>query len=96
MKIGVARIRFIQRAKDLGFTLHEIDELLRLRVPPDSSCRQVRRHAEQKVADVEARILTLTRMRTALESLIQQCAAGGPRGDCPILDAMEGEEPPSA
>jgi len=49
----VARIRFIRRAKELGFKLSEISELLSLRVDPDSTCSDVRQQTEFKIADVE-------------------------------------------
>src|SRR5881394_2167200 len=52
----VARLRFIKRAKDLGFTLREIAELLALRSDPDNPCAEVRQRAQAKVADIDARI----------------------------------------
>lgn len=86
----VERIRFIQRAKELGFTLEEIGELLRLRVDPGSTCEQVRRRAEAKIADVEDRIRSLETIRRALGQLADACAAEGPVSECPILDVLEG------
>src|SRR4051812_35457550 len=52
----VARLRFIRRAKELGFTLNEIGELLSLRLDPDTTAADVRRRAEGKLADIEAKI----------------------------------------
>src|SRR5207247_2671094 len=52
----VARLRFIRRAKELGFTLKEIAGLLALRVDPDTTCADVRQRARTKIADVEAKI----------------------------------------
>src|SRR5258708_2566151 len=52
----VARLQFIQRAKELGFTLNEIKELLSLRVDPDTSCEDVRAKAEVKIADIHGKI----------------------------------------
>src|SRR5262249_50603734 len=51
----VRRLRFIRRAQELGFTLKEVKELLSLRVRPNSSCADVRRKAEAKIADVDER-----------------------------------------
>src|SRR5207245_11222249 len=57
----VARLRFIRRAKELGFSLKEINELLALRVDPDTTCAEVRTKAQAKIADVEQKIEALQR-----------------------------------
>jgi Cu(I)-responsive transcriptional regulator len=86
----VARLRFIRRAKELGFTLKEIRELLALRDDPDASRADVRQRAEDKVADIEARVRDLLRMRDALLRLTAACHGQGPADGCPILDALSG------
>ena len=63
----VARIVFIRRAKDLGFTLKEINELLDLRIRPRRNCAQVKKSADAKIADIDSRIASLRRMRRALK-----------------------------
>jgi MerR family mercuric resistance operon transcriptional regulator len=88
----VRRVRFIRHAKELGFTLKEIQELLELRVDPQSSCADVRRRASDKIADIEGRIASLERMRKALESLARKCRGRGPTTDCPILEELDREE----
>jgi MerR family copper efflux transcriptional regulator len=85
---AIARIRFIRRAKDLGFTLKEITELLELRIDPDKSCADVRALAKAKIADVDAKIEDLTRIKAALETLARACRGKGPTSECPILDAI--------
>ena len=65
----VARLRFIKRAKELGFSLKEIKELLALRVDPDTTCADVRSRAEAKIADVEEKIKALQRIKKALVKL---------------------------
>ena len=85
----VRRVRFIRRAKDLGFTLREVGELLSLRVESSTTCAAVRGIANAKVADIEAKIAELTRMKAALERLARACRGKGPTGECPILDALE-------
>jgi len=80
---AVARIRFIRRAKELGFTLKEIAELLDLRVDPDKSCADVRALARTKLADVEQKLSDLTRIQAALQELVNGeladcCAGAGP------------------
>ena len=84
----VGRIRFIRRAKELGFTLREIGELLRLRVDPSCTCATIRRRAEAKIADVENRIQALEAMRRALVQITRQCEGDGPASECPILDEI--------
>ncbi len=91
----VARLRFIRRAKELGFSLGEIKELLDLRVSPEISKAEVQRTARAKIADLEERIKELERMKRALEEITAACSGQGPSGSCPILDALEsgpGEE----
>lgn len=85
----IARLRFIRQAKELGFSLHEIKELLSLRVTPGKSCADVRARAEAKIADVEQRIAQLDRMKRALAKLATACSGRGPTSECPILEALE-------
>jgi len=89
---AVARLRFIRQAKELGFTLSEIKELLALRVAPGKSCADVRAHAEAKIADVDRRIASLKRVRGALVTLASACLGKGPVSQCPILEALEHKE----
>ena len=88
----VARLRFIRQAKDLGFSLSEIKELLALRVTPGTSCGDVRAHAEHKIADVDRRLASLKRVRGALVKLASACSGKGPVSQCPILEALEKKE----
>lgn len=89
---AVARLRFIRQAKDLGFSLSEIKELLALRVTPGKSCADVRAHAAHKIADVDRRIASLRRVRGALAKLASTCSGKGPVSQCPILEALEHKE----
>uniref|UniRef100_A0A7C2JZL3 Heavy metal-responsive transcriptional regulator n=1 Tax=Schlesneria paludicola TaxID=360056 RepID=A0A7C2JZL3_9PLAN len=89
----IARLQFIQRAKELGFTLNEIKELLSLRVDPGTSCEDVKSRTKAKIADIEDRIKTLQRMKTALVRLAQECGKSGGGSLCPILDALDGCPP---
>ncbi|MCH7778598.1 MAG: MerR family DNA-binding protein [Gemmatimonadetes bacterium] len=85
----VHRIRFIRHAKDLGFTLNEIGELLSLRPDPHGSCDAVKERAEAKVADIEEKIGSLTRMQHSLGRLIDACESRSETAECPILEALE-------
>jgi MerR family mercuric resistance operon transcriptional regulator len=89
----VARLRFVHRAKELGFSLKEIKELLALRVDPDTNCADVKSRAEAKVADIEDKIETLQKMKLALVKLTRSCRSQGPISECPILAALDGESP---
>ncbi len=88
----VGRIRFIKRAKELGFALKEISELLSLRVDPDTTCADVREQTELKIADVEEKIRALQTIKTALEKLAVSCTGSGPTSECPILEALNSQE----
>lgn len=87
---AVQRIRFIRRAKELGFTLKEIQELLSLRLDPAASCSDVKGRADAKIADIDERIESLRRMKKALVKLTKACNGKGDAGECPILDALNG------
>ena len=82
------RVRFIQQAQELGFTLSEIKQLLSLRVDPRTSCADVRAKAEEKIADIDGKLSALRRMRGALVRITTTCSGDGPTSECPILDYM--------
>lgn len=85
----VARIQFIKNAKELGFSLREISELLSLRVNPDSRCGDVKKRAEEKISDIEEKIKTLQKMKKALLKLAKECKGRADISECPILEALE-------
>src|SRR5213594_4395956 len=89
---AVARLRFIKHAQDLGFSLQEIQELLRLRVRHGAACDSVERKTRQKIEVVQQRIRDLQRMRRTLERLAAACAARRPTDDCPILEVLEDDD----
>jgi len=88
---AVAVLRFIRRAKELGFTLREIKGLLALRLDATATRAEVRQQAKAKVADIEARIADLQRMRDALQNLVKKCHGDGATTGCPILAALQGQ-----
>ena len=81
------RLRFIRRAKSLGFSLEEIAELLRLN---DGGGRRgaVRALAEQRLSEIEQKLAELTRMRNTLRHLVRQCLGDGPLAGCPIIETV--------
>ena len=88
----VIRIQFIKRGKELGFSLKEISELLSLRIDSDTTCSDVKKLAEIKIADVEEKIRVLQSIKKALTKLVALCSGQGPTGVCPILEALETKE----
>lgn len=90
----VERVRFIKRAKELGFSLKEIKDLVALRPAPGSACTRVRKRAEAKITDIEEKIRSLQRMKRSLQRLAAACEGKGPVSKCPILDALEESEKP--
>lgn len=90
----VQRLRFIRRAKALGFSLDDIGELLRL--TEDGQDRgQVKAIAQRRVADLEQRIVELDRMRSILAHHAGHCSGHGAVKGCPIIQALLGEPPGS-
>lgn len=86
---SVARLRFIRRAKDLGFTLTEIGELLELSGRGDVP--EIREAARHKLDLVEHKLAELQRVRDGLRQLIAACPGHGPAEHCPILRALSDE-----
>ncbi len=86
----VDRIQFIRRAKDLGFSLREIAELLSLRVDSEAACGEVMERATSKIEDIQGKIKTLSRMKRVLTKLVASCGANEVTDCCPILDSLEG------
>lgn len=86
----VRRLEFIQGAKELGFSLAEISELLSLKADPRRSCSSVKKKAEKKISDITEKIKALQRMKRALVRLSKACSDGkASTSNCPILDALD-------
>lgn len=85
---AVDRVRFIRRAKELGFTLEEISELLALKVSHGKSCESVRKRALDKVTAIDEKLKDLRNMRRALDELVKRCSGQEGIDDCTILDAL--------
>jgi MerR family copper efflux transcriptional regulator len=85
----ITRLRFIKKAKELGFSLSEIKELLALSCDPSASKADVKHQVESKINDIKQKIIDLKNIVTALEHLTSECDGHGSVSDCPILDALE-------
>jgi MerR family copper efflux transcriptional regulator len=85
----IARLRFIRRAKELGFTLAEIKELLGLWFEANTRCEHIRQRAGQKITDIEDKIRSLQKMKRSLKKVISECESGASIGDCPLLEGID-------
>ena len=88
---AVRIVRFIKRAQDLGFTLDEVEELLRLRSDTRRDRVRIRRVAERRVKQIDGKIAELQAMKKALGHLLHCCREGSTL-ECPIIDALDGAE----
>ena len=84
----VARLRFVRRAKALGFTLVEIRDLLALSGRREDDMGGLKAAATEKLADVENKLAELTRIREGLQALVASCPGHGALDQCPILNAL--------
>ena len=84
----ISRLRFVLRAKSLGFQLAEIRELLELSDEHAGDMRNLRATAESKLAEIESRLAQLTRVRDALRAMVEACPGDGPLSGCPIRSAL--------
>ena len=86
----VRRLQFIHRARDLGFSIAEVDRLLSLWSDRERASADVKRLALEHVARVETKMAELGQMRDAILHLAERCH-GDDRPECPILDKLAGE-----
>ncbi|MBL4866820.1 MAG: Zn(2+)-responsive transcriptional regulator [Pseudomonadales bacterium] len=88
---AIQQIEFIISAKNLGFSLKDIQELLNLRVDKENhTCEEVKTLAEGKLEEIEDRIKELSRIQNALKQVIDTCCGGPESADkCSILSALE-------
>jgi MerR family copper efflux transcriptional regulator len=93
---AVRQVHFILRAKDLGFSLDEIADLLNLSVDAESGVAGVKARASRRLAEIEGQIARLEGIRARLASLVAACPGHGPLEGCPILSAIRAGESASA
>jgi MerR family mercuric resistance operon transcriptional regulator len=83
----VARLGFVRRARELGFTLDEVRALLGLAAGGHASCAEVRNLAASHLKDVRVRIADLKRMERVLADSVRACDAGQDPG-CPLIESL--------
>lgn len=86
---AVVRIHFIRHAKELGFSLQEIGELLSLKLDPKTKCGDIKKRAQKKIREIDVKIQMLERMRLTLLRLTRMCEERKQASECPILDALD-------
>ena len=89
---SIRQLAFIRQAKQLGFSLMQIAELLSLQIDPTKDCGDIRGLTKDKLHEIEGKIKSLRKIKQALQSLINQCPSEGPSEECPILDALDAVE----
>lgn len=85
------RLAFIRHARDLGFTLEAIRDLLGLSDRPDQSCAEVDSIARAQLQAVEGRIVRLQALKSELERMVDHCA-GGRIADCRVIEVLGNHE----
>ena len=83
------RLRFVLRARELGFSLEEVRGLLRLVDERDRPCAKARDVAAVHLADIRAKIADLKRMERVLKDVVVQCG-DGTRPECPLIETLFG------
>jgi MerR family transcriptional regulator, mercuric resistance operon regulatory protein len=82
----LARLRFIRSAQNLGFSLDEVAEVLKLE--DGTHCREARRLAERKLEDVREKLAVLRRMESALSGLVARCSSARGSVKCPLISSL--------
>jgi MerR family mercuric resistance operon transcriptional regulator len=88
----IKRVHFIQRAKEAGFTLKDIGELLKLRREPGTTCTDIKLRALEKINEVDQKIKDLQRIKESLEQMVLRCSDTEELDECPILETLEFDE----
>jgi MerR family copper efflux transcriptional regulator len=89
---SLSRLRFIRRAKGLGFSLAEIQALLSLHPDSAESCAEVSDRIREKIAEINLKIRGLEAMRRGLSTLGAACGERPHLARCPLLEALGGAE----
>ena len=92
---AVRQVRFVRGAKELGFSLEEIAQLLRLQDDREHGVDGIRRQAQARLAELDARIARMTAMRDELAVLVAACPGEGAPEACPILERIHADGVPA-
>ena len=86
--VDIDKIRFIQRAKRMQFTLDEIKQLLNLDLLPAVPKRDAQALVRTKLSDIDENLSELTRLKQDLSAMLEQCIASESDDDCPIIEGI--------
>lgn len=86
---SLKRLHFIRQAKELGFSLKEIQDLLGLRIRSVETCNRVRNKATEKLDEIQRKIFQLKNLEKTMKRLIADCENRQVSDCCPILEKME-------
>ncbi|MBT4791391.1 MAG: MerR family transcriptional regulator [Halobacteriovoraceae bacterium] len=85
----ITRIKFVKRSQELGFTLKEAFDLLKLKIKNQSKCSDVLVQTDKKILEIDAKIKDLKKMKKSLVALANCCEDTSiPLSDCPILECF--------
>jgi MerR family transcriptional regulator, mercuric resistance operon regulatory protein len=85
------RLRFIRHAQELGFSLDEVSELLKLE--DGAHCKEARTLGERRLADVRRKLADLQRIEGALSALVARCGASKAKLRCPLIASLQATPP---
>ncbi|WP_425583827.1 MerR family transcriptional regulator [[Pseudomonas] carboxydohydrogena] len=83
----VTRLKFIRHARDLGFEVDAIRELLALSAKPNESCTQIDEIARRHIAEIEQRIMDLVTLRAELQRMVDECGCGHV-SECRVIESL--------
>ncbi|MEQ8694797.1 MAG: MerR family transcriptional regulator [Gammaproteobacteria bacterium] len=83
---GIARLRFVKRCRELGFSIQDVKTLLALSTMTEPPCHDVKAIGERHILQVESKIYDLEKLLIALRGLIRQCDSGRER--CPAIQKL--------
>jgi len=86
---SLKRLHFIRQAKELGFSLKEIQDLLGLRIRSVETCNRVKSKATEKLDEIQRKISRLKGLEKTMKKLISDCESQQVSYCCPILEKME-------
>ena len=88
----VRALRFVKRARELGFTQDEVRAILKLGGPGEACCDEVREIAGRHLGQVRGKLADLARLERLLASTVERCS-GGHVPDCPVIDMLDSTGP---
>ncbi|MFY0664136.1 MAG: Cu(I)-responsive transcriptional regulator [Natronospirillum sp.] len=88
-KVDMSALKFLQRSRNLGFSIEDCRSLLTLQQDPTRASAAVKQVAEHRLAHIDEQIQQLHQMRSTLQSLVKQCPGDG-SAECAILDGLSG------